>query len=154
MLDDTRKTKIQEGFARLRKERNLTQEEVGHALGKSKAHVRNLEGGQSLPPAVVDVIAIAKLFGVSTDYLLGLTQVPTPRSQELDEQSELLLARFGMLPEHRRNELLAIVEVITQAAKEEQQWRGKFRDSVSVLRERATDKEVADILEQVLSSFD
>ena len=58
----------------LRKERDLTQGELGNAIGVDKSHVSNWEKGKSMP-SLENLIALAKFLGVSIDYLL-LENVP------------------------------------------------------------------------------
>ncbi len=53
----------------LRKERDLTQDEVGKATGVYKSQVSNWEKDKE-KPSIDSIIALAKFFGVSTDYLL------------------------------------------------------------------------------------
>ena len=57
-------------LARLRKERNLTQEAVGEALALSRQTVSNWEKG-SIEPSIGVLAKIAAYFGVTTDFLLG-----------------------------------------------------------------------------------
>ncbi len=53
----------------LRKERDLTQDEVGKAAGVYKSQVSNWEKDKE-KPSIDSIIALAKFFCVSTDYLL------------------------------------------------------------------------------------
>lgn len=55
----------------IRIDNNLTQEEFGKILGTSQDNVSLWEKGKSVPGAF-QIIAIAKNFKVSADYLLGL----------------------------------------------------------------------------------
>ncbi len=57
----------------LRVENNLTQAQVASRLGiKQQSYVRYEIG--SGEPSLETLVALAKLFGVSADYLLGLTE--------------------------------------------------------------------------------
>ena len=49
---------------------NLTQAELAESLSVSRATYKNWQSGRSEIPGS---IAMTKLFGVSSDYLLGLT---------------------------------------------------------------------------------
>lgn len=60
----------------LRTARNLTQTELGRQLGLSKAVVSKYENGISYPTFDI-LIGFAKYFGVSTDYLLGVSKNKT-----------------------------------------------------------------------------
>lgn len=60
----------------LRKNHNLTQSEFGSRIGLSKAVVSKYETGMGYPTFDV-LIKIADFFGVSTDYLLGVSKGKT-----------------------------------------------------------------------------
>lgn len=54
----------------LRKQHNLTQQELAHQLGySSHTHIVSLEKGKK-PPSLETVIGVARLFNVTTDLLL------------------------------------------------------------------------------------
>jgi len=55
----------------LREERELSQDQLGKALGyKSHSIIAQWESGRMFP-AIENLIAIANFFGVSIDYLVG-----------------------------------------------------------------------------------
>ena len=61
----------------LRKERGLSQEELAQIVNKTRSAVSGYEIEDKEPP--FDVLCLfAEYFGVSTDYLLGLTEELTP----------------------------------------------------------------------------
>ncbi len=60
-----------ERLVKLRKESGLMQKEIAQKLNTSTRRVSHLETG-NIEPDLDTLIAIAKLFDVSTDYLLGL----------------------------------------------------------------------------------
>lgn len=61
----------------LRKENGLTQSELGNKLGVIKQTISSWENGIS-NPSNETVAAMATIFNVSTDYLLGKSNLPTP----------------------------------------------------------------------------
>ena len=61
-----------EVLRKLRKGRGMTQTELGNQVGLSKAVVSKYETGIGYPTFDV-LIRIAQFFGVSTDYLLGIS---------------------------------------------------------------------------------
>lgn len=63
-----------EQLKQLRKSRNLTQRELGAQIGLSKAVVSKYENGMGFPSFDV-LIRIAQFFGVTTDYLLGVSRI-------------------------------------------------------------------------------
>ena len=56
---------------RLRKERNLTQEELAEQLNISAQAISKWENGTSMPD-ISQVVPLANLFGVPTDVLFGV----------------------------------------------------------------------------------
>lgn len=58
-------------------ERKLTMQEVAIQIGLAKSSYAGYEGGHRNPP-VGKLIALAQLFQVSTDFILGLTDIPDP----------------------------------------------------------------------------
>lgn len=63
----------------LRKQRNMTQEELGKVLDIQKAAISKYENGRAEPST--DVLKkMSALFGVSIDYLLGNSPAPSPES--------------------------------------------------------------------------
>lgn len=60
----------------LREEKGISQEDLATALGISRLSVGNYERSIRTPEAET-IIKIAKYFGVSSDYLLGLSDVKT-----------------------------------------------------------------------------
>ncbi len=63
-----------ERLKKLRKEKNMTQEELGAILGRTKFNISNYEMGRRQPDN--DTLrALSDFFDVSTDYLLGKTNL-------------------------------------------------------------------------------
>lgn len=56
----------------LRREKNLTQKQLGLLIHKSETGVASWEQGVS-EPCVNDIRTLCSIFGVSADYLLGLS---------------------------------------------------------------------------------
>ena len=59
---------------------NLTRTELAERLSVSRGTYANWQSGKTEIPGSL-IVAMTKLFGVSSDYLLGITQVrnaPTP----------------------------------------------------------------------------
>lgn len=61
----------------LREDRDKTQQQVCDYLNMDRSVYRRYESGERETPAWV-VVKLADYYGVSTDYLLGLTDDPTP----------------------------------------------------------------------------
>ena len=63
----------------LREDNNLTQEDVANYLNVKQNTYSQYENGQrQLPQSCL--IALAKFYKTSTDYILGLTDIRTPYS--------------------------------------------------------------------------
>ncbi len=73
-----------ERLKQLRKERQLTQTELGDKINVTKVSISGYENGNRSPDT--DTLQrLADFFGVSTDYLLGRTDTPVLTPQEHDE---------------------------------------------------------------------
>lgn len=64
--------KVAARFRTVRTENGLTQAQFGNMLSVSQDTVSLWETGKSVPPAEY-IFAISKRFGVSADYLLGIS---------------------------------------------------------------------------------
>ena len=61
-------------FRELREEKKLSQAQIGNELGYTQVCISRWESGERMPNAN-DIIAVAIFFNVTTDYLLGLTDL-------------------------------------------------------------------------------
>ena len=66
---------IGERLLQLRKEKGMTQQELAKQLGITKYTISSYEADKSAPSDELKV-QIAKIFDISTDYLLGLVDQP------------------------------------------------------------------------------
>ena len=64
-------------IADIRGKNNISQEKLAETLSKSVSLISLYEGGHRVPPPDV-LYQLSELFGVSVDYLLGLTDNPKP----------------------------------------------------------------------------
>ena len=62
---------LSQRILQLRKERGLSQKELGEAVGLSHKAISTIESG-TRSTTIEKLVALARFFGVSTDYLLGL----------------------------------------------------------------------------------
>lgn len=62
----------------LREDMDLTQDELVKRLGMHKTTYTNYEQGKREPPFEL-IIKLAKFYNVSTDYIAGLTDVPSKK---------------------------------------------------------------------------
>lgn len=61
----------------LRQDNDITQDTLSKTLNVSRKTLSNYETAYRVPSIYV-VIKLASYFEVSTDYLLGITDIPTP----------------------------------------------------------------------------
>ena len=69
----------------LREKLELTQAEIARRLGISRAGVNAWEMGLSVPSTQY-VVELAKIFGISTDYLLGMGKTAMVSVEGLSEK--------------------------------------------------------------------
>ena len=84
----------------LRKDRHMTQTELGNKLGISKAAVSKYEQGIASPP--LDILrSMAAILNVSLDYLCGTEQRDKISVYNLtEEQIEVINSLIGLFREH------------------------------------------------------
>lgn len=85
----------------IREQSGITQAELARKLGLTRSSVNSWEMGLSVPSTQY-VIELAKLFDVSTDYLLGLEQGATISVEGLsDKEVSVLLELISCFRENR-----------------------------------------------------
>jgi transcriptional regulator with XRE-family HTH domain len=105
---------------KIRELRNLagfTQKELAEKLYKSESAVRMWELGKS-EPDLLSVNALAELFSVSADVILG-TDTPTPEAPQLSEGEQLLLDMFRQIPEDQQKVFLEMGRVYANSLKKD-----------------------------------
>lgn len=93
-----------------RKAAGMTQKEVAERLGITESTYCGYETGKRQPDAV-KISAIARLLGVSGDYLLGLEEGQPPLATETEQERELLLL-FRDMSDDGKAALLATARAI------------------------------------------
>ncbi len=87
----------------LRRQRNISQIALAEQLGVSKSVISAYENEVHLPPYDV-LLQMARLFGVSTDYLLGASHNQTINADGLtDKEIEALTEIVDGIREANRN---------------------------------------------------
>lgn len=61
----------------VREDRDLTQAQIGKILNKSQQGYNHIETGRA-ELKIEDLIRLCKFYGLSADYLIGLTDKPLP----------------------------------------------------------------------------
>lgn len=85
----------------LRKERNLTQEDIAKIIYKKRSTVSGYET-EGKQPDLDTVCLLAKYFGVSTDYLLGYTDRPNHSEDVFYNDTVNFQKHFNSLPAELR----------------------------------------------------
>ncbi len=67
-------------LSELRKDKGLTQGELARIFYTSQRTISNWETGRNEPPYEM-LVKYVKFFGVSADYILGITREKTPKKQ-------------------------------------------------------------------------
>ena len=73
-----------EQIKKLRINKNLSQVDLAKKLNVTKQSVSNWEN-ENIMPSIDMLVKIAELFGVTTDYLLGLSEKHTLNTEKLTE---------------------------------------------------------------------
>lgn len=97
----------------LRKARNLTQQRLAIELGIDQTSISSYECGKYLPTVEV-LVKLAEYFGVSTDYLLGLSDVKTPLKTAATDQTAYALALYSSLPNSYRERAIGYMESLKE----------------------------------------
>lgn len=101
----------------LRTESHMTQEEFGRIFGISKPTVSFYEHGKSVPNDQIKT-AIARYFGVSVDYLLGVTDSREPISPPpaaAQRPAEAAIAgELGSLSDRQLDRLLGYIQALKE----------------------------------------
>lgn len=93
----------------LRKARKVLQSEMADYLGVSSQSYSSYENGREMD--YEKLIQTAKFFNVSTDYILGLTDIPKEYTdQQLKEENRYLIERLKQV----REELERIQSIIIE----------------------------------------
>ncbi len=92
---------------------NLTQQYVALTLGIKPPSVSNWESGKT-QPTMDNLIELARLYNVTTDYLLGISDSAVAENEkgtaDEEEKEEMLLRGFRALPDEIKNEILDYVK--------------------------------------------
>lgn len=89
----------------LRKNKKLTQEELGKILGVTKASICCYEKG-SRTPNIETIIAMMSLYNVTSDYLIGSDKIVSIKNKE--EKNEVITEEeLIFIKELRKNKYLA-----------------------------------------------
>lgn len=107
-------------LVKLRKELGLTQEDFAQKIGYTRTAISAWEIGRN-EPSNADTVKISDFFGVSTDYLLGKSDIRNP-----EEFDPLGLAKIGFSmkdytppTETQKQQIKGLLEVIMKDNKKD-----------------------------------
>lgn len=107
------KEPISQRIKRHRKQRGLTQQQVGDAIGVSRVAVSRWESGSIKDMKRENLIGMARLFQITLDELLDT--VTTIGDQVADDPDELvLLEHFRHLTPHQKRAMLTICRTFVE----------------------------------------
>jgi transcriptional regulator with XRE-family HTH domain len=96
---------------RLRSQKGVTQPQLAEAIGVSKGNVGDWETGKS-KPGYQAIVALARYFDVSADYLLELNQTPDSNTKvSTPKEEEALLSVYRKLDMRDKDELFKIAKL-------------------------------------------
>lgn len=98
----------------LRNQAGLTQKELAEKLYKSESAVRMWELGKS-EPDLLSVNALAEIFNVSTDVILGTT----PESPSLSDLKLAILDVIDQIPEEAQRNFLEMAKLYASSHKKD-----------------------------------
>ena len=106
---------MEDGMARkimqLRKQKGLTLEQVGDAVGVGKSTVRKWENGIIANMKRDKIAALAKVLGTSSSYLMGWEDTPNSGEPELTEEEKAMLEIFRLIPKPQQRAFLEMGRV-------------------------------------------
>lgn len=90
-----------EKVKKLRHKKDLTQQQLAELLGVAVSAISSYESGNRYPSYEV-LISLARIFHVSTDYLLGLEKLKTVDVSSLDDNEiKVILQMIDVLREKK-----------------------------------------------------
>ena len=100
-------------FKQLREEHGLSQIELGNRLGVTQQSVFAWEHGKTAPQ-IQTAIQLSQLYGVSLDYLMGLSDIPKMEEPAItdDELRAATFDRIRSLPEPVLARVLDLIDAI------------------------------------------
>ena len=87
----------------LREDRDLRQIDVTNAVGIDQKTLSNYETGKTNPDAYA-IVALAEFFGVTCDYLLGVTERSLTNTSDILNELEDIKARIDTVEKYLRKQ--------------------------------------------------
>lgn len=108
---------IPERLVEIREANGYTRKKLAEELGRPYATVTKYETGER-EPGHTYIIEIAKKFGVTTDYILGIEKSPAPAEADTgDKRLDGIIENYHQLNEAGQQELVDYAEGLTYMPK-------------------------------------
>ena len=108
---------IPERLVEIREANGYTRKKLAEELGRPYATVTKYETGER-EPGHTYIIEIAKKFGVTTDYILGIEKSPAPAEADTgDKRLDGIIENYHQLNEDGQQELVDYAEGLTYMPK-------------------------------------
>lgn len=92
---------LSERLFRLRNEKGLSQEAAAEAAGVSRVALTRYENGQRMPKMNI-LDSLAKVYGVTVDYLMGRDETAHQQPEPVDEQLQLFRSLLSQMNDDQR----------------------------------------------------
>ena len=103
----------------LREDEQLSQKQIAEKVYDSQQHYQLYESGKREPPLSF-AIQLAKIYGVSLDYIAGLTNNKGGLHKNTTAEQEIL-SKYNMLSNIRKGRVLQLIDMLTEEQKAEDQ---------------------------------
>lgn len=121
---------------KLRKELNLTQEELAQKIGYTRTAISAWEIGRN-EPSNADTIKLAEYFGVSTDFLLGKSDIRNPGKQIDDVLNEAMIGmskeEYEALNETQKKQIRDFALFVKKQNEGDKNGKQKWRKTASYI---------------------
>ncbi len=92
---------------KLRKEKKLTQEQLGSMIGVQKSAIAKYERGEIVNLKRETIEKLANIFGVRPSYIMGMTDTPAP----ITEHETKLIDAYRNTDEKTRNVIDIMLDI-------------------------------------------
>ncbi|NLT09515.1 MAG: helix-turn-helix transcriptional regulator, partial [Ruminococcus sp.] len=101
-----------------REDAELTQKDIAEKIYDTQQHYQLYESGKREPPFNL-AIKLSKIYGVSLDYIAGLTNNKGGLHKNSKEESDLL-SKYNALSDKRKGRVLQLLDMMTEEQQNEE----------------------------------
>lgn len=132
-----------ERLTQSREKKGLSQQQVADALKLSKGKIENYENGVYEPNTGTFAL-LASFYGISADYLLGLSEDPAPSLYQNTEEDHSYYCNY-IAEEHLRN----AVEKILKGSDSTSDLAKKLKNSIAIYNSLSSDQKKGNMIENL-----